>query len=124
MYAAGADGLQKELCKQAVRDCLESREALVTDAEVLQEILHRYQAIGRFEAIDVALDFLIGAVDSILPIEPRDVLQARENMREIPRLSARDAIHLAVMVRHGIGRIMSRDTDFDGLPGIQRIWGT
>jgi hypothetical protein len=37
------------------------------------------------------------------------------------RLSARDAIHIAVMELQGIGRILSFDAGFDGYPGIARI---
>lgn len=34
------------------------------------------------------------------------------------RLTARDAIHVAIMQRHGIARIMTFDDDFTELPGI------
>jgi predicted nucleic acid-binding protein len=37
------------------------------------------------------------------------------------RLSARDALHVAIMERHGIDRILSFDSGFDGLPGISRL---
>jgi predicted nucleic acid-binding protein len=37
------------------------------------------------------------------------------------RLSARDALHAAVMARAGVGRIMSFDAAFDGVPGIVRL---
>ena len=37
-----------------------------------------------------------------------------------PRLSARDAIHLAVMERNGVSTILSFDAGFDGFPGISR----
>ena len=40
-----------------------------------------------------------------------------------PRLSARDAIHIAVMKREGIQQIMSFDAGFDGVPGIVRLAG-
>jgi hypothetical protein len=38
-----------------------------------------------------------------------------------PRLSARDALHLAIMERHGVRRIMSFDSGFDGFPGVERV---
>lgn len=37
------------------------------------------------------------------------------------RLSARDAVHLAVMARHRVSRILSFDRGFDGYPGVVRI---
>ncbi|MGH2761941.1 MAG: PIN domain-containing protein [Thermoleophilaceae bacterium] len=36
-------------------------------------------------------------------------------------LSARDAIHLAVMDRHGVERVMSFDRAFDAYPGVERL---
>ena len=124
MYVVGADSSKKDLCELLVRSHLGRGEVLVTNAEVLQEILHRYRSLHRLDAIDAAFDFLISIVDTILPIEPADVLEAREQMREIPSLTARDAVHLAVMFRYGISRIMTRDTHFDGLPGVERVWGS
>ena len=36
-------------------------------------------------------------------------------------LSARDAVHVAVMQRRGIARILTFDTGFDGILGIERV---
>ena len=38
-----------------------------------------------------------------------------------PRLSARDLIHLAVMKRLGVTRIVTTDGGFQGLPIIERL---
>jgi predicted nucleic acid-binding protein len=50
---------------------------------------------------------------------------AAERAKEIVlghrRLSARDAVRLAVMEQHGINRILSLDSGFDGFPGIARL---
>ena len=40
---------------------------------------------------------------------------------DYPRVSARDAVHLAVMERHEIQRILTFDIGFDGFPGITRL---
>jgi predicted nucleic acid-binding protein len=37
-------------------------------------------------------------------------------------MSARDAVHIAVMERHGIRSILSFDGDFDRWPGLERIY--
>jgi hypothetical protein len=37
------------------------------------------------------------------------------------RLSARDALHIAVMEQQRIERILSFDAGFDGFPGISRL---
>ena len=38
-----------------------------------------------------------------------------------PTLSVSDAIHAATALRHGIGLVVSADSDFDGIPGIERV---
>ena len=95
-------------------------ETLVTDAEVLQEILHRYVAIDRREAIAPATDVLLGVVDEVFPVERVDVERARRLVLATP-LSARDAVHVAIMRRRGVERILSFDRGFDGVAGLARI---
>ena len=53
----------------------------------------------------------------MFPIERADVLQATAILDE-GRLSARDALHAAVMRRHGVTRIMTFDRGFDGISGV------
>jgi predicted nucleic acid-binding protein len=101
--------------------CVASRERLVTDAEALQEILHRYVAIDRRDAIQPAFDALLGVVDEVFPVDAVAVERAKAIVLGHRRLSARDALHLAVMERHGVRRIMSFDAGFDGFPGVERL---
>lgn len=120
MYLVGADHPNKEAARRLLDRAVVDREQLVTDAEVFQEILHRYVAIGRREAIGPAFDLLRDLVDEVLPIELADVDAARRLLATAD-LSARDAIHVAVMQRRGIGRVMSFDRAFEGVPGIVRV---
>ncbi len=121
MYLVGAAHPNKEAARRALEDSVAGGESLCTDAEVLQEILHRYSATRRPEDIDPAFDALLALVDVVYPIERADVERARRILRTTPTLSARDAIHLAVMQGRDIGRILSFDAGFDGIPGIVRL---
>ena len=121
MYLVGADHPHKVDARRLLEKLIVDGERLVTDAEVLQEILHRYVAIARRDAIQPALDALLTIVDEVLPIEAADVLAARDVLLGTPALSARDAIHVAIMRRHGIARILSFDRGFDGMAGIRRL---
>ena len=56
----------------------------MTDAEVLQELLHRYRAIGRLDAMEAASDALLSLVDEVYPIDRDDVLAARRLLRGSP----------------------------------------
>ncbi len=49
--------------------------------------------------------------------------RARDLLASHSGLSARDALHAAVMEHHGIPRILTFDHGFDGLPGIERVGG-
>jgi len=121
MYLIGTDHPHKVDARRHLEHLIAAGERLVTDAEVLQEILHRYVAIARRDAIQPAIDALLGVVDEVLPIELRDVLAARDVLFGNPGLSARDALHVALMRRHRIDRILSFDRGFDLIPGISRI---
>ncbi|MGH9493887.1 MAG: type II toxin-antitoxin system VapC family toxin, partial [Candidatus Sulfotelmatobacter sp.] len=121
MYLVGAPHPHKTDAQFRIERFLNDRERLVTDAEVLQEILHRYVAIKRPDAIQPAFDALLKLVDEVLPIEGSVVEHAKQVVFGHPHLSARDAVHVAIMERHGIKRIFSFDSGFDGLPVITRI---
>ena len=121
MYLVGAAHPNKEAARRALEEAVAAGESLCTDAEVLQEILHRYSAIRRPEGIDPAFDALLAIVDVVYPIERADVERARRLLSTTPTLSARDAVHVAVMQARDIGRIMTFDLGFDGIPGIVRV---
>jgi uncharacterized protein len=121
MYLIGTAHPNKEAARRAVEEAVAAGEALCADAEVLQEILHRYSAIRRPQDIDPAFDALLAIVDIVYPIERADVERARRLLHTTPSLSARDAVHIAVMQGRDIGRILSFDMGFDGIPGIIRL---
>jgi uncharacterized protein len=123
MYLVGASHPHKGDAQRALERLIENRERLVTDAEVLQEILHRYVAIDRRDAIQPAFDALLGVVDEVFPVAPATVARAKDLVVARVRLSARDAIHAAVMAEHGISRILTFDTGFDAMPGLERLSG-
>jgi predicted nucleic acid-binding protein len=121
MYRVGAAHPHKSDAQRLLERLIADRERLVTDAEVLQEILRRYVAIGRRDAIQPAFDAILEVVDEVFPIDAAAVERAKAVLLGRPRLSARDAIHVAVMERHGVGTILSFDAGFDGQPGITRL---
>jgi len=121
MYLVGADHPLKGRARQLAEEAIAEGEALCTDAEVLQEILHRYRAINRPDMIDPAFSAVLGIVDVVYPIERRDVERARRILQSSPERSARDALHIAVMHAHDIDRVMSFDRGLDGIPGVRRL---
>jgi predicted nucleic acid-binding protein len=122
MYIVGASHPNKVAALRILEKTIMDRQRLVTDAEVLQEILHRYISINRREVIQPAFDALLALVDSVIAVDQETVIEAKQIVLGYPRLSARDALHLAVMRLHGIDRILSFDSGFDGIRGITRIF--
>ena len=121
MYLVGASHTHKLDAQRLLESALSAGERLVTDAEVLQEICHRYVAINRREAIQPAFDAILRVVDDVLPIRRSDVEHAKDTLLRYPRLSARDALHIAIMARYNITQLMSFDRGFETYPGIQRL---
>jgi predicted nucleic acid-binding protein len=121
MYLIGAEHPHKIAAQRQLERAATNRDRLVTDAEVFQEILHRYTAIGRRDAIQPAFDLLNAVIDEVFAIEGATVERAKDLLLGYGRLSARDAIHVAAMQAHGVSRIMSFDAAFDVVPGLARL---
>jgi uncharacterized protein len=121
MYLVGAPHPHKSDSQRLLEKLISERSRLVTDAEVLQEMLHRYVAIDRRDAIQSAFDALLGIVDQVFAIEQSAAERAKSIVLGHPRLSARDALHIGVMEQHRVEQILSFDAGFDGFPGVVRL---
>ena len=121
MYLVGADHPNKDGAQRRLDDLITRNERLVTDAEAFQEIHHRYTTLKRPEAIQPAYDALLGVVDEVLPVGLVEVEEAKRIVLGQYGLSARDALHLAVMRSHSIVQILSFDADYDRFPGVERV---
>jgi len=121
MYLVGAPHSHKAQAQRVLENVIIERKRLVTDAEVLQEILHRYVSINRRDAIQPAFDVLLAMVDDVLKIDRNTTERAKQIVLGYARLSARDAVHLAVMEQNGIEQILSFDSGFDSFPQITRL---
>ena len=121
MYLVGAPHPHKSDAQRLLEKLVSDRQRLVTDAEALQEIPHRYVAIDRRDAIQPAFDALLGIVDQVLAVDLSIAERAKQIVLGHRRVSARDAVHLAVMEHHGIEQIFTFDSGYDGFPGVTRL---
>ena len=121
MYIVGRPHPTKSRVQRLLADLLSGRDRLVTSAEVFQEIAHRYTSVGRLPALEAAWELLHDGTDEVFPIEYEDVDRSRAVLEANPGLSARDALHVAIMKRYGVTRILSFDTGFDKVEGIVRL---
>ena len=121
MYAAGSEHPLREPCREALARAVDQEASLITDAEVLQEILHRYFSIGRPESARTVHHSAISLCDEVLPVEERHTTRALALLLEHRALTPRDAIHVATMEFHGLEFLLSTDRDFDHLSQVDRI---
>lgn len=121
MYLVGASHPHKTDAQILLERMIAAGERLVSDAEVLQEVLHRYTAIGKRDAIEPALRVLLDVLDEVFAIEKADVLRATQIVSGRGEFSPRDAVHIAVMERKGVATLLSFDADFDRWPGLKRL---
>ena len=121
IYLVGAHHPNKALAVKVVESLIRGGERFVTNVEVYQEILHRYTAIRRTDAIDAAFRSLDSIADEVWAFGMPEVRAARAIVDAVDGISARDALHVAIMRRNGVHRILSFDRDFDVVPGIERV---
>jgi hypothetical protein len=89
---------------------------------VLQELIHRYVAIGAWgrgrNVFEGFADLMSGRAESI---HASDVEGAARLIAAYPGLSGRDLIHVAVMQRLGVERIITADAGFDSVTEVERL---
>jgi predicted nucleic acid-binding protein len=118
MYLVGAAHPHKIDARRILEQSIAAGERLATDAEVLQEIIHRYVAINRRDAVQPAFEVILKIADQVYPIEQEDTERAKNIVLGYTSLSARDALHIAVMERYGISTILTFDRAYSLYPGI------
>ena len=109
MYAVGRDHPLRQEARAFFEDALESGEALVTSAEVLQELLHAYLAPARLDTLDSALSLVRARIPTVWSMDSDDVELARVLVDRHPGLGARDLIHLACCMRRDVTRVATFD---------------
>ena len=120
MYAEGREHRYQQPCKRVMELAKANSSDYCVDTEILQEILYVYYSRGETDrGIGVAQDIL-GMFPTIIPITTAEITIAMRLMSETRRLSARDAIHAAVVINHNLEGIDSAEQDFVRIPGLRR----
>jgi predicted nucleic acid-binding protein len=121
MYAAGRDHPHKEPSERFLMRVAQGEVDAVVDAEVLQEILHRYRSLGLWEEARHIFDFARRIVPVALPITAEVMETARDLLDSHGRLTARGAVHAAVALQSGAAAICTYDRDFDDVRELRRV---
>ena len=121
MYAAGASHPYEEPSRLFLERVARTEIDALVDAEVLQEILHRYRAIGRWKDGRQVFELTRKIVPEVLPITAEILDEAKKLLDVYPNLMARDALHAAACMKAGCRAICSYDRDFDRIENLERM---
>lgn len=121
IFAAGKPSPLQANCKAIMQAVADQPGAVATSAEVLQELLHVYLRRGELEtARELIRNVHASLTGAIVAVSAADIVAAAA-LDVSPRLQARDRVHLAVMQRLGISRIISSDRALDEVSSIERL---
>ena len=115
MYAVGRSHALRPSAREFFVQSNLNGTSLFTSAEVLQEMVHAYLPVGRFETLDAALSLVARAGVKVWPLEEEDVTLARELYTLYPALDARDLCHLASCRRRGVRQVKTFDQALQGV---------
>jgi predicted nucleic acid-binding protein len=122
MYAAGRESPQRLPCQRFLEKAVAGEDpAACTNAEVLQEILHRYRSLATPEIGFKIFDAVTQLGIPILAVTDRSLSLARRLLEDSPRLSTRDGVHLGVMLEHGIEEVLSYDRGLSQVSWVKRL---
>ena len=121
MYAAGAEHPNKVPSVQLLEKIADGSVDATLDAEVLQEVLHRYRAINRWTDGSKVYDDARRIFGMVVPITTEILDHARALLDEHDGISARDALHAAVVVVHDLDALCSYDRGFDRIGTVRRV---
>ncbi len=121
MYAGGAAHALRDPCRAVLDAVADGRLAAVTSAEVVQEIVHRYLAIKRPEIAVAMARSTLELFDAVLPITREVITRVPDLVDRYPALEARDLVHVATCVEHGVETIITPDRAFAGVSELQSV---
>jgi uncharacterized protein len=121
MYVAGREHRNREPARRFLDRVRAARVDGCTSTEVLQEILYRYSALRRLDLARQVYDLFVAVCPVVYPVDLSDTDRARDLLCGGEKISARDAVHAAVMLNHGLTEIATFDEGFDRIEGIGRV---
>ena len=120
LYAIGTDHRYRAPCRELVRAMGDHTLRAETSVETVQEIVHHRRRRGDPAATERGRRAL-GLCEAVHPLDTETTLAALDLIDLHPDLSTRDAMHAATARTLGIRILLSADSDFDAIGGLERI---
>ena len=121
MYVVGAEHPNKAPANQFLRRVAAGEIEATVDAEVLQEIMHRYRHLNRWADGQKVFELTRKLFPEVLAVTGAVMDYAKRLADEDASISARDAVHAAVVATYKLEGICTFDLDFDRIRGCRRV---
>lgn len=122
IYASGAEHEYKAPSVRALNRARSGDIEAASDVEALQEVLNYYHRRGATELGAGVVENALIAFPNLFPVTVAVVDRARRLLvGHSNDISARDAIHAAVVLEHRLEGIISADKGFDAIAGVTRF---
>lgn len=121
MYVAGKEHPHREPARRFLARVQKGEIEGCTSTEVLQEILYRYSALRRVDLAREVYDLFVEICPEVFGVTLADTDRALDLLTAADGISARDAIHAAVMLNHAVELMASFDSGFDRISGVRRL---
>lgn len=120
MYVAGRDHPARDPARRFLERARAGEVEACTSTEVLQEILYRYSGLKRRDLAQQVYDLFVQVCPVVFPVTLADTDRAKELLISVAGISARDAVHAAVMLNNDVTTIATFDEGFDDVPRVSR----
>ena len=121
MYASGTDHPMREPSRRLLEAAVHGRIDAMTSAEVIQEIHHRFVALGDRTRGAAMAEAALDIFAPVLPVTDAVMRRMTDLVVEFKGLSARDLVHVATCAESRIDIIVSPDRGFDDVVGLARV---
>ncbi len=121
MYVAGSEHPNRAPASRFLEEALGGEFDLCTSTEVLQEILYRYASLDRLDLAEQVYDFFVALIPEVFDVTLADTDLAKDVLVSTAGISARDAVHAAVMMNRSVESIATFDRGFDRIGWIRRL---
>lgn len=121
MYVAGRPHPNRDPARRFLERVRAGELEACTSTEVLQEILYRYAGLRRLDLAKQVYELFVQLCTIVFPVDLADTDRARDIVCGTEAASARDAVHVAVMLNRDVKRIATFDAGFDAIAGVERV---
>lgn len=120
IYAVGQPSPYTDPCRRILYDVVNGRLRGETSIYTVQEVARQRHRRGDKLATARARQ-VVAICTAVHGLDPPLLTRALDAVDEYETLAVADAIHAVTALAHGVGVVVSADSDFDGVAGVERV---